>query len=88
MFQLRKKKIKGLCDNTMGIIEIPNQMAVSALNYDSKLTLELFRDIFKYIESEVQIDSFEVSGVFALRIIWPKLFLMPLLLSLLFFNFL
>lgn len=51
----------------MGITETPNQMAVSVLNYNSNLTLELFQDIFKFIEPEVQIDSFEVSGGFALH---------------------
>ncbi|XP_037806748.1 uncharacterized protein LOC119600545 [Lucilia sericata] len=42
----------------MGITETP-QMAVSVCNNSSKLTLALFSEIFKCIEPEVQIDSFE-----------------------------
>lgn len=44
----------------MGITETP-QMAVSVGNCSSKLNLDLFTEIFKCIEPEVQIDSYEVS---------------------------
>lgn len=46
----------------MGITETP-QMAVSVCIDSSKITLDLFAGIFKCIEPEVQIDSFEVSAL-------------------------